>query len=218
MYSTKQGSEATNPKSFASCSIQSCCCFPTESIQGKESISWEVEKMSSCVYPADAPIGVLKQIGGNPEGGRMAQILEASKRCQVNEAIAKARALNSGGSCCPPTPVSRKQVPLESTALEGQLAACARINAQQASQIASQPLRGVPESVRIAQLTTRVLEQYSPYSDSNRRFLEYQGPVIPPVCPPLPTEITNAHLPKPSTRCDTLALLATGVPPNSIAR
>jgi len=173
--------------------------------------------MSSCVYPPDTSIGVLKQIGGNPEGGRMAQILAASKRCQVKEAIAKARLLN-GPPICQTTVQSRAVVPLESTNLQAQVAACARINAQQATLIAQQPLRGVPESVRIAQLTTRVLEQYAPYSDSRRRFLEYQGPQVPVVCPPIPTEITNANLPKPSTRCDTLALLATGVPPNSIAR
>lgn len=171
----------------------------------------------SCVYPPDLPIATLKQTGGNPEGGRMMQILEASRRCQVKEAIAKARLVN-GVPCCSPPVQSRAVVPLESTNLQAQLAACARINAQQATLIAQQPLRGVPESVRIARLNQEILDQYSPYSDSRRRFLEYQGPVVPVVCPPLPTEITNANLPKPSTRCDTLALLATGVPPNSIVR
>ncbi len=173
--------------------------------------------MSSCVYTSITPIATLKQIGGNPEGGRMTQILAASRRCQVQEAIAKARAIN-GPPDCSPVPVSRKQVPLESTALQGQLLACARVTPQQAQLLAQQPLRGVPESVRIARLNQEVLDQYSPYSDSRRRFLEYQGPQIPIQCPPLPTEITNANLPKPSTRCDTLALFATGSPPNTIVR
>ena len=173
--------------------------------------------MASCVNPPDLPTATLKQIGGNPEGGRMAQILAESRRCQVKEAIAKARLLNPG-SCCPPVPQSRAVVPLESTNLQAQLAGCARINAQQASFIASQPLRGVPESVRIARLSQSVLDQYSPYSDSNRRFLEYRGPIVAVVCPPIPTEITNANLPKPSTRCDTLNLLATSSPPNNIVR
>jgi hypothetical protein len=171
--------------------------------------------MSSCVYPPDVPKATAKQIGGNPEGGRMVQILEASRRCQVKEAIAKAKAINAPASCAP-VPQSRIVVPLESTNLEAQVARCARINAQQAQQLATQPLRGVPESVRIARLNQEVLDQYSPYSDSNRRFLEYRGPFIPVQCPPIPTEITNANLPKPSTRCDTLNLLATGKPPNSI--
>jgi hypothetical protein len=170
--------------------------------------------MSSCVYTSETPIATQKQIGGNPEGGRMAQILAASKRCQVNEAIAKARASN----CGPPIPISRAVVPLESTNLQAQVLGCARITAAQATTLATQPLRGVPESVRIAKLNQDILDQYSPYSDSNRRFLEYQGPRVPIVCPPIPTEITNANLPKPSTRCDTLNLLATGVPPNSLVR
>jgi hypothetical protein len=169
--------------------------------------------MSSCLTPPNLPTGTLKQFGGNTEGGRMTQILVAAKRCQTLEAIQKARASN----CCNPVPVSRKQVPLESTALQAQVAACARITSAQAVQIATAPIRGVPESVRIAIRNQEFIDQYAPYSDSRRRFLEYVGPQIAPVCPPLPTEITNAHLPKPSTRCDTLALLATGKPPNSIA-
>lgn len=173
--------------------------------------------MSACVYPPDTPIATQKQIGGNPEGGRMAQILAASKRCQVKEAIAKARAIN-GPPMCSPVPQSRAIVPLESTNLQAQVLACARINAQQASFIASQPLKGVPESVRIARLNQDILDQYAPYSDSKRRFLEYRGPVVATVCPPIPTEITNANLPKPSTRCDTLNLLATGSAPNNLVR
>lgn len=173
--------------------------------------------MSSCVYTAETPIPTLKQIGGNPEGGRMAQILAASARCQVKEAIAKARAIN-GPPQCAPGPTSRAVVPLESTNLQGQLAACARITAQQATVIATQPLRGVPESVRIARLNQEILDQYSPYSNSERRFLEYRGPFIPIQCPPLPTEITNANLPKPSTRCDTLNLQTGMGPPNNIIR
>lgn len=172
--------------------------------------------MSSCVYTAETPIATQKQIGGNPEGGRMAQILAASARCQVKEAIAKARALNA--SCCSPVPVSRAVVPLESTNLQAQVAACARITAAQATQLAVQPLRGVPESVRIARLNQEILDQYAPYSDSRRRFLEYQGPQVPVVCPPIPTEITNANLPKPSTRCDTLNLQTGMGPPNNIIR
>ena len=147
----------------------------------------------------------------------MAQILAASRRCQVKEAIAKARAIN-GPPQCTPGVQSRAIVPLESTNLQAQVAACARITAAQATTLATQPLRGVPESVRIARLNQEILDQYSPYSDSNRRFLEYRGPIVPVACPPIPTEITNANLPKPSTRCDTLALLATGTPPNSIVR
>lgn len=142
--------------------------------------------------------------GGDTEGGRMVQILMNAKRCATLEAIQKARA-----SCCQPTPTSRKQVQLESAYLQSRVATCARIDAEQASIRASQPLRGMSEGARIAILINETCI-------NQNRFQEYEGPRVPFVCPPMPTEITNANLPKPSTRCDTLNLLATGTPPNSI--
>lgn len=142
--------------------------------------------------------------GGDTEGGRMVQILMNAKRCDTLQAIQRARA-----SCCQPTPTSRKAAPLESTYLQGRVAACARINAEQATMMASQGLRGVSEGARIAILINETCA-------NQNKFQEYQGPRVPFVCPPMPTEITNAHLPKPSTRCDTLNFLATGTPPNSI--
>ena len=134
----------------------------------------------------------------------MVQILMNAKRCATLEAIQRARA-----SCCQPTPTSRKQVQLESANLQAKVAACARLNANQASILASQPLRGVSEGARIAVLINQTCANTS-------RFEEYSGPRVPFQCPPMPTEITNANLPKPSTRCDTLNLLATGTPPNSL--
>lgn len=142
--------------------------------------------------------------GGNTEGGRMIQIQMDAKRCVTLEAIQRARA-----TCCQPTPVSRKAAPLESSYLQGKLAACARVDAERATILASQPLRGVSEGARIAILINQTCQNQD-------KFQEYQGPRVPFVCPPMPTEITNANLPKPSTRCDTLNLLATGKPPNSI--
>lgn len=142
--------------------------------------------------------------GADTEGGRMVQILMNAKRCATQEAIQRARA-----SCCQPTPTSNKQVQLESANLQARVAACARINAEQASILASQGLKGVSEGARIAILINQTCANTS-------RFEEYIGPRVPVVCPPMPTEITNANLPKPSTRCDTLNLLATGKPPNSI--
>lgn len=160
-------------------------------------------------------IAALTQKGGNTEGGRMNQILMNAQCCAVNEAIRKAKA----SSCCPvPAEYSTRnnQVPLESTNLEARIAACARINALQAQIVASQPLRGLSEGQRIRMLQQEVDSQFCAYNDPERRFQEYLGPRVPVVCPPLPTEILNANIPKPSTRCDTLNLLATGKPGNSI--
>ena len=134
----------------------------------------------------------------------MVQILMNAKRCATQEAILRARS-----SCCQPTPTSRKAAQLESAYLQAKVAGCARINAEQASVLASQPLRGVSEGSRIAILMQQTCA-------NTNKFQEYAGPRVPFVCPPMPTEITNANLPKPSTRCDTLNLLATGTPPNSI--
>jgi hypothetical protein len=127
-----------------------------------------------------------------------------AKRCATQEAISRARA-----SCCLPPQPSNKAVQLESAYLQAKVAGCARINAEKASILASQPLKGVSEGARIAILINQTCANQS-------RFAEYIGPRVPFVCPPMPTEITNANLPKPSTRCDTLNLLATGKPPNSL--
>ena len=142
--------------------------------------------------------------GGDTEGGRMVQILMNAKRCATLEAIQRARA-----SCCQPTPTSTKAAQLESAYLQARVANCARVDSLRATALASQPLKGVSEGARIAVLINQTCANTS-------RFAEYIGPRVPFVCPPMPTEITNANLPKPSTRCDTLNLLATGVPPNSI--
>lgn len=144
---------------------------------------------------------------GQNESGRIAQLLAESKRCAVNAAIAKARA-----TCCAPVPKPNRNVQSESALLESQVANCTRINAAQARLIASQPLRGVPESVRIAQLQQDIIDNYAPYNNPSRRFVEYQGPVIVPGCPPIATELSNGNVPKAPTSCTALALLDTGRP------
>ena len=142
------------------------------------------------------------------ESGRVAQILENSRRCAVNAAIAKARAT----VCCPPVPMPNKNVQSESALLLSQMENCARITAAEASRIAQQSLRGVPESVRIRMRQQDVIDEYAPYNNPRRRFVEYQGPVIVPPCPPIPTELSNANIPKAPTSCTALALLNTGYP------
>lgn len=148
-----------------------------------------------------------KKFGMN-ESGRVAQILENSRRCAVNAAIAKARAT----VCCPPVPQPNKNVQVESALLESQVANCARITAAEASQIAQQSLRGVPESVRLRRRQQDFIDEFAPYNNPSRRFVEYQGPFIVPPCPPIPTELTNGNIPKPATSCTALALLNTGYP------
>ena len=128
-------------------------------------------------------------MSANLESGRINQILTNAQRCAVQSAILQARA----SGCCPPSRVST-QVPQQSSYLEGKTGCYAFIPAVQAP---------TTESTRILRVQQEVI-------DAAPRFLEYQGPRVQVQCPPLPTEITNAFLPKPSTRCDTLAILATG--------
>jgi hypothetical protein len=150
--------------------------------------------------------------GGNQESGRINQILANARRCAVNEALAKARS-----SYCAAVPRNNKQVPSSEIYLLGKTSNTSDVTrAIIAANTASIPLKGVPESVRIKRLEQDTIAAFSSSTDPQKRFIQYQGPQIQIQCPPLPTEITNAFLPKPSVRCQTLNLLATGSPPNSI--
>ena len=129
-------------------------------------------------------------MSANLESGRINQILTNAQRCAVQSAILQARA----GCCVPSRPSSQVQVPQQSSYLESKTGCYAFIPAIQAP---------TTESTRILRLQQQTI-------DAAPRFLEYQGPRVQVQCPPLPTEITTAFLPKPSTRCDALAILATG--------
>jgi len=140
---------------------------------------------------------------GNFESGRVDQILAQARLCAMRAAIAKARAT----VCCPQT--SNRQVPPTSTALQGKMDSCSQITSDQATAMASQSLRGVPESVRIKNLQQQTNDAYAPYNDPARRFAEYQGPRVPTICP---TPDRNQSLPKPSNTCTSLALINAGRP------
>jgi hypothetical protein len=140
---------------------------------------------------------------GNLESGRINTILADAKLCATRAAIGKARAT----VCCPQT--SNRQVPPNSTVLQGKMDSCSVITSSQASIVAAQSLRGVSEGVRIKNLQQQTQDNYAPYNDPARRFAEYQGPRVPTVCPPLDM---NTNLPKPSNSCTSLALINAGRP------
>ncbi len=153
------------------------------------------------------PVNPLGKQWGQNESGRVAQILANARRCAVNAAIAKANA-----TVCCPVPRPNKNTQLESSRLDAKVANCTQIDAQLATQIAQQSLRGVPESVRIRQRQQDILDEFAPYNNPSRRFLEYQGPIVIPPCPEIPTEDLNANIPKAPTSCDALALINAGRP------
>ena len=142
---------------------------------------------------------------GNFESGRVDQILAQAKLSAMKTAIAKARA----SGCCGPPVRFNGQVPPTSTALQGKMDSCSQTTSDQATAIASQNLRGVPESVRIKNLQQQTNDAYAPYNDPARRFAEYQGPRVPTICP---TPDRNQNLPKPSNSCTSLALMNAGRP------
>ena len=141
---------------------------------------------------------------GNLESGRINTILADAKLCATRAAIAKARAT----VCCPPVQ-SNRQVPPNSTVLQGKIDSCSLTTSSRATIIAQQSLRGVSESVRIKNIQQKTSDAYAPYNDPARRFAEYQGPRVPTICPPLDM---NTNLPKPSNSCTSLALINAGRP------
>ncbi len=145
---------------------------------------------------------------GSLESGRVAQLIEDSRRCAVNAAIRKARAT----VCCPAPPRPNTNVQLESALLQARVAQCTQITAADATAIARQSLRGVPESVRIRQRQQDVQDEFAPYNNPSRRFLEYQGPIVIPPCPEIPTEDSNANIAKAPKSCTALELINTGRP------
>lgn len=81
---------------------------------------------------------------------------------------------------------------------------CTVINSAMAQRLVNSQLRGVPSSVRTAKVQQQTLECYAPITDPLRRQALYQGPVIPPPCPPTPAEQLNSTRPKVSQGGDCL--------------
>lgn len=81
---------------------------------------------------------------------------------------------------------------------------CTVINSAMAQRLVNSQLRGVPSSVRTQKVQQQTLECYAPITDPLRRQALYQGPVIPPACPPTPAEQLNSTRPKVSQGGDCL--------------
>jgi hypothetical protein len=142
---------------------------------------------------------------GNLESGRISSLISDARLCATRAAINKARTT----VYCPPLSSTNRQVPPTSSVLQGKMDSCSQITSDRATVLATQSLRGVPESVRIKNLQQQTWDAYAPYNNPSRRFLEYQGPQIPTVCP---TPDRNGNLPKPSNSCTSLALINAGRP------
>jgi hypothetical protein len=128
------------------------------------------------------------------ESGRLSRKLDAVQRACSNAAILEARRLYGGGPCdsCGTAADPKQETPLSSDVLEAKVTTC--FSAVIGRQVG-------PESARTDELIQRTLDAYADPANPDTRFVAYRGPYIPPVCPPIPTEILNANIPKSSKRC-----------------
>ncbi len=101
----------------------------------------------------------------------------------------------SAQSSCAPKYTGPGAIP-ESMLLAKKTQNCTSINSAMAQQLVNSQLRGVPSSVRTQKVQQTTLECYAPITDPLRRQALYQGPVIPPACPPTPAEQLNSTRPK----------------------
>lgn len=146
--------------------------------------------MASCCYqPSKTPFG------GDLASSVTNKAIRDANQCAVRAAVAKAQWNPICSGCTPPAPGVGGGV-AESMLLAKKMMGCTTISATQARQLADSQLRGVPSSVRTQQIQARTIQEYAPPEDPLRRFVIYQGPVIPPACPPTPAEQLNSTRPK----------------------
>ena len=130
------------------------------------------------------------------ESERVSRKLGEIRCCEVNLALAAARAVygNKCRDACVTVPSTlQQQTPLESDLLLKRIAGTCY------SVIGAPP--PTTESERINSKLQCVADAAADPFNPDTRFQVYAPLVLPPVCPPIPTEVINASLPKPSTRC-----------------
>jgi hypothetical protein len=119
------------------------------------------------------------------ESARIQRVLDDARVCAAATALARARALyGESRSCCAAPPQPGADVPSSSSYLRGRVCpAVVGVTVQ-------------PESVRIAKMLQSNVDNWAPPTDPERRFVEYQGPVLQAVCPPIDQIFTNANVPR----------------------
>lgn len=116
------------------------------------------------------------------ESARISRLVSEIRCCDASIALKRAQAVY-GTRVCPGRPTTSDiQTPLESDLLASKVACLTYVN----------PTAVYPNE------TQRIKSKIAHAADL---AMPYMGPKTLPVCPPTPTAILNAHLPKPSTRC-----------------
>ena len=137
-----------------------------------------------------------EQRSGEMASGVVNRILRNTQACAVKDAVAKARAQ----ACCP-TSLYPGFAGGVTESLRITQETCPAITSEEAQTIASKTLRGVPSSVLTARREYATVQAFLSPTDPTKRFVEYQGNFIPPVCPGPTAEQLNSTLPRPSQSC-----------------
>ena len=138
--------------------------------------------MSAAVGCAVAQVNVIP----NTESGRVALIIAAAARCAADVAVKRAQM--SATPCARPvtTTTIGPRIPAESEILAAKTACLTFVS----------PATCVPQSTWITGVQACVLRNANDPLNPDARFSEFRGPVIPPVCTPVPQEALNANVPK----------------------
>jgi hypothetical protein len=124
----------------------------------------------------------------NTEGGRIANLLSASRCCMAAESLAKAQAFASGKAYCglSQPPIQKPPPAYPSMLLTAQVANCYS---------RYQTVEGcVPESIRIGRVQQRTLDLSIDPLDPTTRFSAYARN-FPEPCPPIPASYARAGEP-----------------------
>ena len=129
------------------------------------------------------------------ESARLTRKINSIQSCDVNLALQKARSMYGdvcNDACLRSPTVLRQETPLESDILVKKiLGPCYTVIGTSVA----------TESQRIASKIQCVLDASNDPLNADARFQVYADYIPPPVCPPVPTEVLNASMPKASTRC-----------------
>lgn len=133
---------------------------------------------------------VQVNISPNTEGGRVAALIAAAAQCAAESALTKARAAGAAARAPCPLPINTATIgpyiPSESEILKAKTACLTFVS----------PATCVPQSTWITGVQACVLRNASDPRNPEARFAEFRGPVIPPICTPVPQEALNANVPK----------------------
>ena len=129
------------------------------------------------------------------ESARLTRKLNDIQSCDVNLALLKARAMY--GNVCNDACIKQRTVQGQETPLESDLV-IKKISGPCYTVVGTSV---ATESQRMASKVQCVEDASIDPLNPDARFLMYADYIPPPACPPVPTEVLNANLPKASTRC-----------------